>query len=143
MIKMIASELVDGEIEFISLVKHGANRSPFKIVKTEESPARPSWADTLALLNQAVAKTTAVTAKVHRNLETKEMKLKDIGKTLNEVAGQCVQKTDADTVSSADKFEIAKQRRRRAVLTDRLMRLWERPDHPLFAKLDSELTDQI
>lgn len=35
-IKMIANELVDGEIDFVSLVKHGANRSPFKIIKMED-----------------------------------------------------------------------------------------------------------
>lgn len=36
LVKLIASELTEGEIDFVSLVKHGANRSPFKIVKSEE-----------------------------------------------------------------------------------------------------------
>ncbi len=38
LIKLIANELVDGEIDFVSLVKHGANRSPFKIIKMDELP---------------------------------------------------------------------------------------------------------
>lgn len=37
-IKLIANELTDGEIDFVSLVKHGANRSPFKIIKMEDLP---------------------------------------------------------------------------------------------------------
>ena len=36
-INIKANELVEGEIEFISLVKNGANRSPFKIIKAEDA----------------------------------------------------------------------------------------------------------
>ena len=35
-IRVSATELVDAEVDFISLVKHGANRKPYKIVKSEE-----------------------------------------------------------------------------------------------------------
>lgn len=35
-IKVLCNELLDSSIEFVSLVKHGAVRSPFKILKAEE-----------------------------------------------------------------------------------------------------------
>jgi len=38
LIKLIANELVEGDIDFVSLVKHGANRAPFKIVKALTFP---------------------------------------------------------------------------------------------------------
>ena len=41
-IRLVANELVDGEVEYVSLVKRGANRSPFKIVK-EEQPKQGLW----------------------------------------------------------------------------------------------------
>src|SRR6478736_569139 len=37
-IKISANELQDTEINAVSLVKHGANRIPFAIVKTDETP---------------------------------------------------------------------------------------------------------
>ena len=37
-IKLLANELIDGEIEYVSLVKHGANQQPFTIIKTEDLP---------------------------------------------------------------------------------------------------------
>jgi hypothetical protein len=36
-IKVLANELVDTDIEMVSLVKHGANRCPFKVLKAEDS----------------------------------------------------------------------------------------------------------
>jgi hypothetical protein len=38
LIKLLVNELVDGEIDYVSLVKHGANRSPIKIMKMDELP---------------------------------------------------------------------------------------------------------
>ena len=38
LVNLKAHELTEGEIDFVSLVKHGANRSPFKIIKMEELP---------------------------------------------------------------------------------------------------------
>ena len=35
-VKIVGSELVDADINFVSLVKRGANRSPFKIIKAED-----------------------------------------------------------------------------------------------------------
>lgn len=35
-IKVLANELVDTDIEMVSLVRHGANRCPFKVVKTDD-----------------------------------------------------------------------------------------------------------
>lgn len=35
-VKVVANELVDTDIEMVSLVRHGANRCPFKILKTDE-----------------------------------------------------------------------------------------------------------
>ena len=38
LVNLKAHELTEGEIDFVSLVKHGANRSPFKIIKMDDLP---------------------------------------------------------------------------------------------------------
>lgn len=135
-IKMIASELVDGEIDFVSLVKHGANRSPWKIVKAENKPAGPQgpFAESIELLNQAFAKTQALAKQGNKSLE-KSMKMKDIGSALAE-AGQSGKKSDAD--NSVDKVAIAKLQNRLAILNERLHKIWERPDTPISARLEND-----
>ena len=35
-VKVVANELVDTDIEMVSLVRHGANRCPFKVLKSED-----------------------------------------------------------------------------------------------------------
>jgi hypothetical protein len=37
-IKILANELTDTDISAVSLVKHGANRVPFKVIKAEDAP---------------------------------------------------------------------------------------------------------
>ena len=49
-VKMIANELTEAEIDFVSLVKHGANRSPFKIIKAEDIPEDAGLMDRLRSL---------------------------------------------------------------------------------------------
>lgn len=39
-IKVLANELLDSNVQFVSLVKHGAIRSPFKILKEEDAMKR-------------------------------------------------------------------------------------------------------
>jgi len=118
-IRLIANELVDGEVEYISLVKHGANRSPFKIMKGEES-VQDSWDNLmpeLAKLRRRMNEPTAT-----RNQET------------------TVTKMDED---KERKLEIAKLRQKRASLNHQQLNLWESPQHPLFEKLDGDLTYEI
>jgi hypothetical protein len=38
-VKVVANELVDTDIEMVSLVRHGANRCPFKVLKSDEPPS--------------------------------------------------------------------------------------------------------
>ena len=75
-IKIKATELVDGEIEYVSLVKHGASRSPFKIIKADEGSEADMWAGLMPELdrlreNMAKAESTAKTIE----LEKQEMAL--------------------------------------------------------------------
>lgn len=37
-IKTTAKKMTDAEVQFISLVDHGASRTPFKIIKQEKTP---------------------------------------------------------------------------------------------------------
>ena len=60
-IKMVASQLLDGEIQYISLVENGANRSPFKIMKAET--AGVSWEEMMSTLQEAVARSETVCKK--------------------------------------------------------------------------------
>ena len=36
-VKVVLNEIVDVDVEYVSLVRHAANRSPFKIIKSEGS----------------------------------------------------------------------------------------------------------
>jgi hypothetical protein len=58
-VKLLANELTDGEIDFVSLVKHGANRSPFKIIKTEDLPEGSRMDNLKDKLNAMFGKTEA------------------------------------------------------------------------------------
>lgn len=118
-IRLLANQLVDGEVEYVSLVKNGANRSPFKIVK-EEGLTPGGWEELmpeLAKLKQRIAEPPTNT-----DQETTEMM------------------TNEDEVR---KLEIAKLRQRLASLNHQQLNLWESPQHPLFAKLDADLTYEI
>ncbi len=118
-IRLVANELVDGEVEYISLVKHGANRSPFKIIKAEQ-PVQDSWDDLmpeLAKLRRRMNQPTATT-----NQET------------------TVTKMDED---KEQELEIAKLRQKLASLNRQQLNLWESPQHPLFERLDADLTYAI
>jgi len=35
--------LTDADVQFVSLVRHGANRSPFKVIKEEKEGGDGSW----------------------------------------------------------------------------------------------------
>ena len=114
-IKIIANELVDGEVEYVSLVKRGANRSPFKIVKAEQT-TEGLWDDImpeLAILKRRMNEPTAT-----KNQET------------------TVTKTDED---SECKLEIARLRQKLASLNHQQLNLWESPQHPLFRRLNDDL----
>ena len=79
-IKIIANELVDGEVEYVSLVKRGANRSPFKIVKAEQTTQglwddlMPELAKLKRRMNDPTASTNQETT-VTKMDEEKERKL--------------------------------------------------------------------
>lgn len=118
-IRLVANELVDGEVEYISLVKHGANRSPFKIMKGEES-VQDSWDDLMPEL-----------AKLRRRMNDP---------TATENQETTVTKMDED---KERKLEVAKLRQRLASLNHQQLNLWESPQHPLFKRLDADLTYQI
>lgn len=114
-IRLVANELVDGEVEYISLVKHGANRSPFKIIKAEQ-PVQDSWNDLmpeLAKLRERMKEPTAI-----KHQET--------------------------TVTNMDKdkarmLEVARLRQKLASLNHQQLNLWESPQHPLFKRLNDDL----
>lgn len=46
-VKIVANELIDTDIEMVSLVRHGANRAPFKVLKSEDGEDKPSLGDKL------------------------------------------------------------------------------------------------
>jgi hypothetical protein len=58
-IKVVASELVDSDIEMVSLVRHGANRCAFKILKTDEEPSIKDRIGNFLNLNSEDAAITA------------------------------------------------------------------------------------
>ncbi len=114
-IKIIANELVDGEVEYVSLVKHGANRSPFKIVKAEQ-PVQDSWDDLMPELAKLRQRMNEPTATDHQETT--------------------VTKMDED---KARKLEVAKLRQKLASLNYQQLNLWESPQHPLFKRLNDDL----
>jgi len=46
-VKVVANELVDTDIEMVSLVRHGANRAPFKVLKSDDEDDKPTLGDKL------------------------------------------------------------------------------------------------
>jgi hypothetical protein len=127
-IKIKATELVDGEIEYVSLVKHGANRSPFKIIKMdEEEPAQSMWAGLMPEMD-----------KLERRLNGRHITEKSETPTMK-------QKPTAEQVRKVEQREarVEELRFRLNTLNGQLLRLWESPQHPLFNRLDSDLTMQI
>lgn len=114
-IKIVANELVDGEVEYVSLVKHGANRSPFKIMKAEQT-TESLWDDLMPEL-----------AKLRRRMNEPEA-------TMNQET--TVTKMDEE---KARKLEVAKLRQKLASLNHQQLNLWESPQHPLFKRLNDDL----
>jgi len=130
-IKMIANELVDGEIEYVSLVANGANRSPWKIIKAEE-PKLNLWAGLMPELEKLEKRLA--------NTETKVEKTVTISNTTPFAKTEPVQKTEDDAIRKQD---IAKLRHRLSGLYEQQQNLWERPNTPAFQKFDDELTFAI
>lgn len=127
-ISIRATELVDGVIEMVSLVKHGANRSPFKIIKAED-PA-PLWAGLLPELDKLQQRPDAPVSKESKTVTM----IKDA------MAGITAEPDRKSDVDKARKLEIAKLRHRLNGLNNQQLVLWESPQHPLFEKLDCDLT---
>jgi hypothetical protein len=121
-IKLVANELVDGEIEFISLVKHGANRSPFVIVKAEEETAPSPWAGLLPELDRLQKRFAGWTG----NADTEK-----------------AQVTKNDEFQQIQAQEIAELRHSLSGLYAQQQSLWERPNTPAFQKFDDDLTFRI
>lgn len=132
LIKMIASELVDSEIELVSLVKHGSNRSPFRIMKAEEPVV--TWEDTMSLLNQVANRASAAEKTIRK--ETNEMMIKEISA---DALGKPVQKDDANIRAR----ETSSLRQKLAGLNRQQLLLWESPQNPLFQKLDNDYSMAI
>ena len=135
-INIRANELVDGKIDFLSLVKNGANRSPWKIVKAED--AAPTIEDAITSIANAVAKITKTSKEINQSLRKDNMRIKDIdpsmfGKT------EPVRKADPNIQAR----EIASLRYKLSGLNEQQQNLWERPNTPAFQKFDDELTFRI
>lgn len=133
-INIRANELVDGKIDFLSLVKNGANRSPWKILKAED--AAPTIEDALANIAKAYDRITKTAEKMNQNSRIDDMKLKDAPA---EFAATPVQKADPDIQAR----EIASIRHRLSGLNEQQAHLWENPTHPLFKRLDDDLSFAI
>lgn len=131
-ISVKASEIVDGAIEFVSLVSRGANRSPFKIIKAEEP--EPSWMDQMPAfkkLQQQLAASESVSK------ETRPVKMKEV---IADMSSQPVRKAEDDQIR---KTKIAKLRHKLSGLYDQQQNLWERPNTPAFKKFDDNLSFSI
>ena len=125
-IKIKANEITDGEIDFVSLVKHGANRSAFKIVKTEEEQTASLWAGLmpeLDRLQQRLASSSENVTMETKTVATEHAAIRKAEEDRQERTGELRQHLDS--------------------LNNRLMRLWENPTHPLFKRLDDDLSYQI
>lgn len=119
-INMLANELVDGEISFVSLVQHGANYSPFKIVKSKDQEPN-FWGGLLPEFDE-------LQARLDRPNEHRE--------------NEMTMKIQKDELDNSDR-EIAGLRHRLAGLYSQQQNLWESPQTPVFEKFDNELTFQI
>lgn len=131
-ISIVANEIVDGVIDFISLVKHGANRSPWKIIKMEDQ--KPSWLDHMPeflKLKEQLDSSAAL-----RKTETKKVILKNVIKGMNDGPEQ----TTAAELEANEirKLEIRKLQQKLAGLNSQQLRLWESPQHPLYKRLDED-----
>ena len=131
-----ANELVDGKIGFLSLVKHGANRSPWKIMKAED--AGPTFEDALADIAKAVAKITKTSKEKNQSLRKDEMRIKDIDPSMFGNS-EPVRKAEPDIQAR----EITSIRHRLSGLNEQQAHLWENPTHPLFRRLDDDLSFAI
>lgn len=84
-VKVLANELLDSNIEFVSLVKHGAIRSPFKILKADELPTGTEMTVTKRLAQMFTGKETSGEAQVcailvkNERVEALEPIIKDAG----------------------------------------------------------------
>lgn len=140
-IKIMANEVTEGEIDFISLVKHGANRSPFKIMKHDE-PASSliDQCPELAKLQRSLAAESAV------QKESTKVKIKDAIKGLGGPA-ETVQKSgrsNAEITEITEITEIVKHRRRKAALNARLFEYYENPNGtPNGDRVELYLLDEI
>jgi hypothetical protein len=121
-ISVKATELVDGAIDFVSLVKHGANRSSFKIVK-QDQPTENLWAGLMPELDRL------------------QKRLADPSSaTTTEKTVSKTETTAQQEAAQIRKQEEAKLRHKLNGLNNQLMNLWEQPSHALFEKLDHELS---
>lgn len=134
-VKVLAKELTGGEIDFVSLVKHGANRSPFKIVKND-GPALSliDQIPELAKLQQSLAASGSTARK-----EITTVNINGVFKA----AGDEPEPARKSSRSNAEITEIVKHRRRKAALNARLQKLWERPDQEGADRLETHILDEI
>lgn len=133
-INIRATELVDCKIDFLSLVKNGANYCPWKIMKVED--AAPTIEDALTSIANAVAKISKTSKEMSQRKE--DMKIKDIDPSM---VGKSEPVRNAEPEIQAR--EVASIRHRLSGLNEQQQNLWERPNTPAFQKFDDELTFAI
>lgn len=128
-LKIRANEIIDGEIEFVSLVKRGANRSPFKIIKQDEAQDAPVTFEQ-ALSNIGAQLQRAMTAA--ENITKRDQTMKQNRPTPTQVRKAAARETRVEELrAKIDSLNVS------------LHRLWEQPNHPLFRQLDADLSMQI
>ena len=135
-ISIRATELVDGKIDFLSLVKNGANRSPWKIMKAEDPT--PTFEDALADIANAVAKITKTSKEINQSSRKDDMRIKDIDPSMFGNS-EPVRKAEPEIQAR----EIASIRHKLSGLNEQQAHLWENPTHPLFRRLDDDLSFAI
>lgn len=121
-VKVVANEVVDGEVDFISLVKHGANRSPFKIVKADEVKLDLNAFKALANLNAEQDSRTAVSKQVSVSDRVGEQLLAQRERSH---LARCMRQLESQWGDSAfaDPAEEVRLRAEIAATKDRLSRL--------------------
>jgi|GEM_PF-5061492 len=125
-VKMIATELVDAEVDYISLVRHGANRTPFKIVKADEPERAKTLAEVIedfrALVEPTLNKQQAPKAEPVAREEKEELKMIE------------VTKRDAEIAALRSQLERLNMQWERAI---------ERANDPVSRKLLGHLEDRL
>ena len=133
-IKILANEIVDGAIDFISLVRHSANRSPFKILKSAESAPDP-WVNRIPGL--AELERTLADSSLKASREPQSMIFKD------DVTNTHHESASTSNAYKALRLEQGQRRKRLDRLNTQLFKVYDQPTHPLFDRLVDDLSMAI